>query len=87
MNTLTFPRQSIAADLRITPQARTILKHLLDGKVITPMKALSVYGISRLAACIYEIRTRAGYTVNTYVREDEAGHKYAQYSLPRALNG
>lgn len=75
-----LPVPSIADDLRLYPQSRTILAHLKAGKPISPMKALVVYGISRLAACIYDIR-QAGYTVKRTLEKDEGGHKYAQYSL------
>lgn len=71
---------SIADDLRLTPQAKTVLSHLKKAGPISPAKALVVYGISRLAACIYEIRG-VGYTVNSMFRRDEGGHKYTKYSL------
>lgn len=79
MLTMTMP--TVADDLRITPQARKVLKHLKDGKSITPMEALVVHNISRLASCIEEIRNKAGYTVNTELRRDDAGHRYARYVL------
>lgn len=44
------------------PQARTVLEHLKLGKAITSLDALALYGISRLAARIGEIRA-AGYEV------------------------
>lgn len=69
---------SIAVDLRLTPQARTILAHLKRHGDVTPMKALTVYGISRLASCIHEIR-KAGYSVKTEVAFDDMGGKYGQY--------
>lgn len=73
-------RPSIADDLRLYPQDRTVLAHLRAGKPISPMKALVVYGISRLAACVHNIR-KAGYPVETVLEQDESGHKYASYSL------
>jgi hypothetical protein len=81
--TSTTPRApSVADDLRLTPQARTILAHLKrHPSGITPMKALVVYSISRLASCIHEIRHRAGYEVGTEVAEDSMGHRYAVYKL------
>lgn len=71
---------SIADDLRLHPQDKTVLRHLKQGKQITPMKALTVYGISRLAACIHNIR-KAGYEVACTVVRDETGHRYAVYKL------
>lgn len=68
-------------DLRLTPQAKIVLSHLKKRQRISPAEALTVYGISRLASCIHEIRNRAGYTVKTEQRRDEHGHKYAKYHL------
>lgn len=75
---------SVSADLRLTPQAKTVLAHLKNPKRhnrISPSEAERVYGISRLASCIHEIRKRAGYDVKTTVKRDDFGHKYARYSL------
>lgn len=71
---------SIASDLRLKPQSKTVLRHLKAGDKLTPMKALIVYGISRLAACIHDIR-QAGYSVTTKTKSDAQGHKYAEYAL------
>lgn len=73
---------TIAADLRLTPQAKTILQHLKRHKNgISPAKADAVYGITRLASCIHEIRRKAGYNVSTDVLRDDRDHKYAVYKL------
>lgn len=71
---------SIAADLSLKPQAKTVLRHLRSVGHITPAQALIVYSISRLAACIYEIR-KIGYPVKREMRQDAQGHHYARYSL------
>lgn len=71
---------SVADDPRMTPKARVILRHLKAGKQITPSDALVVYGQSRLAAAIYEIR-QAGYKVKTERAKDESGHGYSRYTL------
>jgi hypothetical protein len=76
----TMTRPSVAGDLRLTPQAKTVLRHLIAGKRITPMKALVIYGISRLASCIHEIR-RVGYCVDCTMNSDEQGHRYASYMM------
>lgn len=74
---------SVANDLRLTPQAKTVLAHLRrPNGHISPAEALIVYGISRLAACIYEIR-QAGYTVMSEMRRDAQGHKYTNYKLDK----
>lgn len=71
---------TVADDLRLTPQARTVLAHLKRHGDITPLKAEGVYGIPRLASCIHEIR-RVGYKVNCTVRKDDFGGKYGHYVL------
>jgi hypothetical protein len=80
--TLTLGVTSLASDLSLPPQARTILAHLEAGKTITPMKSLNVYSIYRLSDCILKIRD-AGHDVITEVVRDEGGKKYAKYYLRR----
>jgi hypothetical protein len=82
MKTLTLGVPSIAADLRLKPQARKILAHLYAGKPITPLKAQTVYGVYRLAASVRELR-QAGYVIFTDRCVDEGGHKYARYTMPK----
>lgn len=76
---------SIAKDLKLTPQAKTVLRHLTNRKSISPMEALITYSISRLASCIHEIRS-AGYLVQTMIKHDEQGHKYASYAFPESVH-
>lgn len=45
-------------------QASAILGHLRDGKGITSTEALDLYGISRLAAVVFDLR-KAGHTIVT----------------------
>lgn len=70
----------IARDLQLTPQAKSVLRHLQHRRTISPGEALLAHGITRLASCIHEIRN-AGHTVDTEIRRDEQGHKYANYTL------
>lgn len=71
---------SVADDLRLTPQAKTVLRHLKRRGSISPAEALIVHGISRLASCVHEIR-KIGYDVCTDIRHDDHGHKYGTYSF------
>lgn len=80
--TLTLGVTSLASDLSLPPQARTILAHLEAGKTITPMKSLNVYSIPRLSDCIFKIR-EAGHDVTTVNCKDEGGHKYGKYFLTK----
>lgn len=72
---------TVASDLKVTPQARKVLQYLRDYGDITPMKALIVLGIPRLASCVHELRRKAGYKIKTEVRNDAAGHRYGVYVL------
>lgn len=76
---------TVAKDLRMSKQARTVLLHMRNHEHISPMEALMVYSISRLAACVYEIR-KAGYKVHSQFVRDDAGHKYTKYSLVKVLH-
>lgn len=64
----------------MTTQKEDVLKHLTAGKTITPAKALTVYGITRLAARIYELK-RDGHDIISRLKEDEKGRAYAEYRL------
>jgi Helix-turn-helix domain len=74
---------SVASDLNLSPQAKTILCHLRKHGHITPMKALINYNIcaQSLARAVWEMRHWAGYGVRTKRLKDDAGHRYANYSL------
>lgn len=67
-------------DAKLYPQDKTVLAHLKTGKPLTPMKALTIYGFTRLAAQVRNIRL-AGYNVAMTMKQDEVGHKYAEYRL------
>jgi hypothetical protein len=42
------------------------------------MEALTVYGISRLAAAIYDLR-KSGHVVGSKIKHDAVGHRYTRY--------
>ncbi len=74
------PPPSIASDLSLKPQAKTVLRHLRRKGHISPAEALIVYGISRLAASIYDLRN-VGYDIETEIKHDAQNHKYARYTM------
>lgn len=61
-------------------QNEIIRAHLEAGKSITPLHALTVYGISRLSSCIERLRL-AGLNIVTTIKQDEMGRKYGEYKL------
>lgn len=84
MSIMTLNGSTLANDLLLPPQAKTILRHLEKGKTITPLESLMVYSISRLSDCILKIRD-AGHDVQMLMCKDERGHKYGKYSLANKL--
>jgi hypothetical protein len=61
-------------------QTQQILTHLKDGKTITPLEALQLYGCLRLGARIFNIR-ELGYDVNTKIKAVGQHKHVAEYSL------
>ena len=61
-------------------QKERIASHLLKGKTITPMEALVVFNCFRLASRVNELR-RQGMDIETVIKQDENGKRYACYSL------
>ena len=69
-------------ELSLKPQARRVLRHMEKGKSITPLEALGVYGIFRLAAVVFDIR-KAGFDVTSSLHTDANGKRYSRYALAR----
>lgn len=72
-------------ELNVSPQARKVLRHLEKNRSITPLEALGVYGIFRLAARVYELRKEGFDVITTYMRDDN-DKPYAKYVLARATH-
>lgn len=62
------------------PVNQTVLRHLRANPSLSPMEAVVVYGIIRLAPAIHDLRA-VGYNIVTEMRKDARGHRYARYSL------
>lgn len=61
--------------------------HLKSGRSISPLEALGLYGMFRLAARIKELRNK-GWDIDTAVRRDPNGKQYATYMLaPQNAHG
>lgn len=61
-------------------QNTRILEHLLKGNTITPLEALGVFGVYRLASRINDLR-KSGHAIETTIKDDKHGHHYAEYKL------
>ena len=67
-------------EVHLKPMSKDILAYLRKRGAITPLTAFSTYGTMRLAAHIFDLR-KAGFEIETAMKEDEAGNEYASYSL------
>lgn len=59
-----------------------VLAHLVSGKELTPLDALSLYGSYRLGAIIFTLR-KDGYNIKTDIAK---GSGHAIYSLDKSDN-
>lgn len=56
-----------------------VLEHLIDGKSITPLDALNLYGCFRLGARVNDLR-KQGYDIRTEMIKD-GRKRYARYFM------
>jgi hypothetical protein len=63
----------------MTPQDKTILAHLQD-RTITVKEAISLYGIYRLSARIYNLR-RSGFNISSHLILTSDRKRFARYQL------
>ncbi|SCW77177.1 Helix-turn-helix domain-containing protein [Rhizobium mongolense subsp. loessense] len=61
-------------------QCDRLVKYMLSGQSITPLKARALFGAERLAARILEIK-QAGHKVKSVIKTDINGKVYSEYSL------
>ena len=54
--------------------------HLAYIGSLTPLEALDLYGVWRLAARVYDLR-QVGYNIITYWETNQTGKRYARYVL------
>lgn len=64
-------------------QTKLIEKHLKNGKSITTIEALNLFGCFRLAARITDLRKSGMHIVTSYTERD--GKRWATYRLKEAV--
>ena len=64
---------------RLESQISRVKRHLIEGKSITPIEALNLFGAFRLSHIIYALRNE-GYNIKTDLINDGI-RRYAKYSL------
>jgi hypothetical protein len=67
--------------LRSESQQRMVARHLQEGKSITPLEALTMYGAFRLSAIIFDLKNEEGMDIRTDMVTDDEGRRYAKYTL------
>lgn len=72
--------RTIARDLSLTPMSKILMLHLERHKTISPAEAKAVYGFPKIARQIWELR-QDGLNIQTELRKDPKGQRYARYSL------
>lgn len=58
-----------------------VARHLQEGKSITPLEALTMYGAFRLSAIIFDLKNEEGMDIRTDMVTDDEGRRYAKYTL------
>lgn len=66
-------------------QSEQILEHLEQGKSITPIEALELYGCFRLSAIILKLRQQGCDIVTHHERNSSGTGTHARYELVREV--
>lgn len=61
-------------------QNQKVLRYLKKHDHITPLVALAILGVFRLAARIYDLRSQ-GFEIRSVTLMDDEGRPYSQYTL------
>lgn len=61
-------------------QNNKLLNHMMTGRSITPLEALGLYGVFRLAARMFELKA-TGVDIQKKTKVDINGTQYAEYSI------
>ena len=64
-------------------QRRSIQTWLLNGRTLTPIEALNMFGAFRLSAVIYVLKNDYDMPIETEMVYEEGGKRYAKYYLKK----
>jgi hypothetical protein len=59
-------------------QNEAVLNHLMTGRSLSPLEALGLYGVFRLAARVFELKDM-GVDIRKVTKVDINGKQYAEY--------
>lgn len=71
-------------ETRKQTQKDAIRDWLMDGKTITPIEALRMFGCFRLSAVIHTLRHKEGILINSDHPEASNGSPYSRYWIDKA---
>ena len=66
-------------------QNDTLLNHMMTGRSISPLEALGLYGVFRLAARMFELKAM-GVDIQKNTKVDINGKQYAEYFVNATTN-
>lgn len=72
--------KALAKSGEITPQARTVARHLADKGTLTGVEAEQVYRIRHLPRRIADLRLRAA-SIKSVPCKDPTGQRYVRYTV------
>ena len=67
-------------------QNEAVLNHLMTGRSISPLEALGLYGVFRLAARVFELKDM-GVDIRKVTKVDINGKQYAEYYVSEEEDG
>jgi hypothetical protein len=70
--------------MKTDSQPTAILRHMMEGRTISPLEALGVYKTYRLAAVIHRLREE-GFNIETRIKRDPKGRRFAEYFIPSRI--
>ena len=67
------------------PKIERIRQHLVDGKPITPIGALEMFGSFSLKQVVFALRKRGYRIKTTIVLHPSTGSRFAMYQIPKTV--
>lgn len=71
--------------MKLSPQAKIVLKHLLSVGSITAVEASAVHRIRSLSRRVTELDQVGGYLIQKEHKRDVVGQRYVKYSVNKDI--
>lgn len=69
---------------KTTSQTETVLRYMQEGRKISPLEALNLFGCFRLGARIWDLKQR-GIEIASEMFTNEHGISFSRYWMPKFL--